>query len=272
MRIRVYHETSYRFETAVRGLLQVLRMTPRNFEGQHAANWRIDVDMDCRLTSAEDAFGNIIHEFSAEGPVTQFKIIVEGEVETSDMAGVVRGARENFPPELFLRSTELTHPNEAITAYLAKTTAKATDQLGRLHAWLAACHEKISFDPNANTLSAQESLDARSANAASLAHLFIAGCRSLGTPARCISGYLLRSEPVGPQSLHMWAEAYVEGLGWIGFDPASGLCPSDRHIRLACALDELGAKPVRASHALTREQQQTNLRVVESQAQRQWQS
>lgn len=272
MRIRVHHATNYSFETPARGILQVLRMTPRNFEGQHAANWRIDVDMDCRLTSAEDAFGNIIHEFSADGPVSQFTVTVEGEVETSDMAGVVRGTRENFPAELFLRPTDLTQADTSISAFAKAAIAGATDELGKLHALLAACHDRVAFDASATTMSAVETFSSKSANAAGLAHLFIAAARSLGTPARCIAGYRLRKEPAGAESLHVWAEAYVEGLGWIGFDPALGLCPSDHHIRIACALDELGARPVRASHSLSAEEQTTDLRVVEIQAQRQWQS
>ncbi len=272
MRIRVQHETTYQFQTPARAVLQVLRMTPRNFEGQHVANWRIDVNMDCRLTTSEDAFGNIVHEFSADGPVSSFAVLVEGEVETSDTAGVVRGTRENFPAELYLRPTDLTQANPKLSTWAHDVTSEASDQLGKLHLLLAACHSHAAFDPALGEATALETFAAQSANAAGLAHLFMAASRSLGAPARCISGYVLREEPVGPESLHVWAEAHVPGLGWVAFDPAYDHCPSDRHIRIACALDYLGARPVRASHSGHGEDAKMDIRVVETQAQRQWQS
>jgi len=46
---------------------------------------------------------------------------------------------------------------------------------------------------------------------------------------------------------HAWAEAWVEVLGWLGFDPANGLCPTDRYIRLACGLDSSSAAPIRGT-------------------------
>ena len=46
---------------------------------------------------------------------------------------------------------------------------------------------------------------------------------------------------------HAWAEAYVEQLGWVGFDPANKLCATDAHVRVAMGLDYLGAAPVRGT-------------------------
>ena len=103
--------------------MQALRLTPRAFEAQHVAAWRIDVDMDCHLAASEDAFGNITHAFTAEGAVEHFRVLVEGEIETIDMAGVVRGAREPFPVELYLRPTDLTHAGESVGAFASKAIA-----------------------------------------------------------------------------------------------------------------------------------------------------
>ena len=105
MRICVAHETVYRYALPCTGVIQTLRLTPRNHTGQYVVNWRIDVSADCRLEPQEDAFGNITHAFSVAGPVGELRLLVEGEVETQDAAGVVRGAVERFPPALFLRET-----------------------------------------------------------------------------------------------------------------------------------------------------------------------
>ncbi|MBM3654356.1 MAG: transglutaminase family protein, partial [Alphaproteobacteria bacterium] len=98
MRIRIRHETTYRYAEAPRMAVQHLRLTPRNHDGQHVVGWRIDVDRDCRLVQSEDAFGNTLHRFSVDGPIESISTVVEGEVTTFDMAGVVSGAVERFPP------------------------------------------------------------------------------------------------------------------------------------------------------------------------------
>ena len=71
MRIRISHETRYRYDAPINGVIQTLRLTPRNHDGQYVAHWRIDVSEDCRLDVHEDAFGNITHTFTAEGPFAE---------------------------------------------------------------------------------------------------------------------------------------------------------------------------------------------------------
>src|SRR2546423_10982586 len=119
MRIRISHLTTYRYHTPATSVIQVLRLTPRNHDGQYVARWRVDVSADCRLDQHEDAFGNITHAFTAEGPFEELKVMVEGEVETRDTQGVVRGAVERFPPSLYLRETALTSPAAATEAFAA---------------------------------------------------------------------------------------------------------------------------------------------------------
>src|SRR5947208_1423745 len=108
MRMRVSHLTTYRYATPAASVVQMLRLTPRNHDGQYVTRWRIDVSADCRLNQHEDAFGNITHAFTAEGPFSELSVQVEGEVETRDTEGVVCGAVERFPPSLYLRETALT--------------------------------------------------------------------------------------------------------------------------------------------------------------------
>ena len=68
MRIKISHETRYHYDAPAAGVIQTLRLTPRNHEGQYVVHWRIDVSEDSRLDVHEDAFGNITHTFSADGP------------------------------------------------------------------------------------------------------------------------------------------------------------------------------------------------------------
>jgi transglutaminase-like putative cysteine protease len=78
----------------------------------------------------------------------------------------------------------------------------------------------------------------------------------LNIPARFISGYCLPGETEADPLLaaHCWAEAYADGFGWIGFDPAIGICPQENYVRIACGLDWLGAAHARVAHiGLTKE-------------------
>ena len=92
MRIRVTHETVHRYEPPASGVIQTLRVTPRNHAAQYVVDWRIDISADCRLEPQQDAFGNIVHAFSVSGPLSELRLLVEGEIETQDTAGVVKGA------------------------------------------------------------------------------------------------------------------------------------------------------------------------------------
>jgi transglutaminase-like putative cysteine protease len=81
------------------------------------------------------------------------------------------------------------------------------------------------------------------------AHLFIACARVLQIPARCVSGYCLRGDAPEPSSGHVWAEAWVKDLGWVGFDPTHGVSPCETYLRVAAAPDYLGAAPLRDANS-----------------------
>jgi transglutaminase-like putative cysteine protease len=251
MRICVAHETVYRYETPSTGVIQTLRLTPRNHTGQYVVDWRIDISADCRLELQEDAFGNLTHAFSASGPISDLRLMVEGEVETQDTAGVVRGAVERFPPSLFLRETALTRADAAIAAYAAEFENPQGSTLDMLHRLLARLHQDIACDTDAPNTggSAAEAFARKRGACRDLSHIFIVVARLRGVPARYVAGYFRRDDgATGPEAGHSWVEAHVPDLGWVGFDPTNDICVTDQHIRVAIGLDHLGAAPVRGAH------------------------
>ena len=249
MRIQVGYVTRYEYDTPAKLIVQVLRMTPRGHDGQHVLNWRVETDADVRLVPGEDALGNTTHALSLAGPVKRLVTRVTGEVETWDTGGVVRGAVERFPPMVYLRDTALTRTDLALRSF-AERVGRGEGLLDRLHALLQAVHGEMTFETertDAGT-SAVEAFELKHGVCQDLAHIFIGCARSLGAPARYVSGHLARSEgQIDQEASHAWAEAYVEDLGWVGFDPTNGICPTDRYVRVAAGLDYLGAAPVRGS-------------------------
>lgn len=250
MLIRVRHETIHRYGAPAKSAMQRLLVTPRNHDGQHVRQWRIDVDHDCALTSGEDAFGNIEHRFFVEGPLQTLTTLVEGEVETFDQAGVVSGAVERVPLALFLRETPLTRPDAALSSFARDVAARELTTLARLHALMAALRDGVAHEnsPAYSATNASEAFAKRHGVSEDFAHVFIACARTLGIPARYVSGYLRQDDGEAAQvASHAWAEAYVAGLGWVGFDPVHALCPNESYVRVAVALDQLGASPVRGA-------------------------
>jgi transglutaminase-like putative cysteine protease len=176
---------------------------------------------------------------------------VEGEVDTDDTNGVIKGAIERFPPALFLRETSLTAPDAALRAFAAAAKADAKpDALSVLHALLTAVHSVMMFDtdPTHAATTAQESFAIKRGVCQDLTHIFICCARSLGIPARYVSGYFYRADGVIDQNAgHAWAEAYVDGLGWVAFDAANKISATDAHLRVAIGLDYLSAAPIRGT-------------------------
>ncbi|WP_131118927.1 transglutaminase family protein [Lichenihabitans psoromatis] len=248
MRLRIRHHLHYRFAEPVRNVTQILRMTPRSHEGQHIMNWRIDVDVDCMLKAGVDGFGNITHTFTAKGLSEELAISLFGEIENFDTAGLIRGSAERLPVDLFLRGSDLTTADEPLRRFAETAVAEETTDLGKLHALLDAVHVALPIAGESGDLkSASETFAAKTGTSGAVAHVFIACARHLGFPARFASGYYLGEEENGTS--HAWSEAYVGGLGWIGFDAAHAICPQERHIRVASGLDGLAAAPVRGTYA-----------------------
>jgi transglutaminase-like putative cysteine protease len=250
MRIRIDHSAVCQYEPPAAGAIQVLRLTPRNFEGQYIVRWRIDVSPDARLAAHEDAFGNITHVFTADGPLSELRVEVDGQVETQNIDGVVRGTVERFPPSLFLRDTNLTQADPAILLFAqASRAADHGAVLSHLHALLDRLHEELVYDPDPANLAtnAAQAFARKHGTAHDLTHIFIGAAHSLGIPARFVAGYFHDEAGNVARSGHAWAEAYVSNLGWVGFDPANGFCPTDGHVRVAVGLDSLGAAPLRGT-------------------------
>jgi len=251
MRIRISHATTYTYATPPTGVTQLLRLTPRDHDGQHVVRWHIDLSENCLLHQHEDAFGNITHSFTAEGPFDKLTVEVGGEIDTQDTHGLVNGAIERFPPQLYLRETPLTQTDAAIVEFAQATrAANSGDSLALLHELMTALNREIAFDtdPTHAATTAAEAFSLRRGVCQDLTHIFVAAARVLAVPARYIGGHFHRADGVTSQEAgHAWAEAYIENLGWVGFDPTNRICTTEAHVRVAVGLDYLGAAPVRGT-------------------------
>lgn len=248
MRLSIEHVTRYRYRAPATYSVQTLRLTPLSFNGQQVIDWRVSCEPSTEFTQTADGFGNTLHVLTLDTPHEGIAIRAGGTVDVEDRAGMVQGLAEYVPPRVFLKTTPLTAPEPSIWQ-LAEAVGKQ-DTLPWLHALMAAIREKVSFKPgmtDAGTTAAQ-ALAAGEGVCQDHAHIFIAAARSARIPARYVTGYLLTddAEATAPAH-HAWAEALVEGLGWVGFDVANVVCPTDRYVRLAASLDARFAAPIRGT-------------------------
>ena len=250
MRLKLRHETRYDYAEPARGAIQILRLTPRNHATQFVHRWRVEIDADCRLERDEDAYGNITHTFSIDGPIDKMRILVEGEIDIGGDDSVIRGALERFPLSYWVSDTALTTANPAIREFAADLSSQdGGDVLAFLHRLTVTIYTDFGFVPG-STHTGTSAIDAfthRSGVCQDYAHIFVAAARSLGVPARYVGGYYLRTDDIHQDAGHAWAEAYVSGLGWVGFDPAHGLSTDRRYIRVAIGRDYLEAAPIRGA-------------------------
>lgn len=251
MRLFVQHSTRYRYDQAPRAIIETLHLTPSPCAIQSSRDWRIELSVDAVLSRSTDAFGNIVHTFSMDRPGDDIEIMASGTVETDVHNGVVSGALEPLPLPVFLRETERTTADRAIAA-AAQAAQSAGDGtlLSIMHRWNHAVGDAVRFETDSTDHGtvAAAAFEAGTGVCQDLAHVFIAGARHLGLPARYISGYQYsqgssRDDHAG----HAWAEVFIDGLGWVSFDPTAGGSTDETYIRMAVGLDAVGAAPVRGA-------------------------
>lgn len=243
MRITITHTTTYRADPPARAI-QALRLTPRDSRGQQVVEWQVAVAGAGAPMRYTDAYGNLVDLVASYGPVEEMTVSAGGVVETTDTAGVAGMTGEAVLPPVFLRATALTEAGREIDAFARRCARE--NRLSTLHALLDTLHETVAYEPGATEAgtTAAEAFAARRGVCQDHAHIFIAAARTLGIPARYVTGYLLTGEGLAVAH-HAWAEALAPDIGWVGFDPANGQCPTDHYVRLAVGLDAPGAAPVR---------------------------
>ncbi len=246
MRLTVSHKTHYHFDQPMRSVTQSLRLWPSPFEGQAVIDWSVEVEGAVRGAAFRTGAGDWVETSTVAGPVTDVIVDVTGIVETVDLSGVLKGHRERTPPDAYLRTTRFTRPDAALSGLAEVATEGAATPLDKAHALANAIRDAITYTPGETdaTTSAAEALAAGHGVCQDHAHALIAAALTQDIPARYVVGYLHASGSIAEAS-HAWAELFVEGLGWVGFDPANGVSPDENYIRIGSGLDAVDAAPIR---------------------------
>ncbi len=260
MRISVIHSSVYRYESPIHPEPHTFRLRPRDDGIQRLLQYALQISpAPAGKSECLDQDGNAVVEAWFDRPVGELAVHSAFTVETLrdnpfDFLLWKPGLPPVYPEPLRSALSGYTRaPDEggAVWKFARSLSEAAGGQtmtfLAGLNRTLFEKFEHIVRDdgpPHAPETTLQE----REASCRDLAVLFCAASRSMGIPARFVSGYEQDGAFQETAYMHAWAEVYLPGGGWRGFDPSQGLAVADSHVAVAAAADPRLAAPITGSY------------------------
>ena len=253
MKLTLRHTLTFSLGAPAHAAQHVL-LTALSTPQQKVERWSIEMPGFAEAVTFRDAFGNRAHLVTQTRDDADVVVVVTGTVETFDRAGVLGRLEFDPMPALFRRQMADAPADPVLTEGLSLDGGRIAllhELMDRVHGTTGAPEQMEAQGSQSQSQGGQSQSQSQSQGASpavakpatDLARAFIGAARSLEIPARYVTGYLFDE---GTGSFHAWAEAWDEGLGWIGFDPALNVCPADAHIRLASGLDLMSTMPIRS--------------------------
>ncbi len=274
MRYRITHTTKYQYSESVPLCHNKLHLTPRPLVNQECLEYRlIVVPEPTIIDSSEDCFGNQVDYFSLATAhrslaITSISLIKVDSVSipNKDTASVpwekIAGSSlkelDKAPVEDPIQIQQLKFDSPYINRdqrfddYARESFTKDRPILDACLELTSRIHEDFEYDPRTTSVSTpiEQVFEQRSGVCQDFAHLQIACLRSIGLPARYVSGYLRTVPPegkprlIGADASHAWLSVYCGPLGWIDFDPTNNLIPGPDHVTVAHGRDYADVCPI----------------------------
>lgn len=253
MRLRVTHQTRFTYSEEIADTAMELRLRPREGAGQRCLSYDLRVFPPGPVRSYNDSFGNTVETYNQRRPHREIVVEARSLVETTALGALVdqptRG--ERFMMQRLAGPVADLPEVRALAAELAPG-AKREPTSELLAALARLVHERFTYQPNVTTVDSTvgDLLRLSRGVCQDFAHLWIALCRVLGVPARYVSGYIYPGELRGGQASHAWGEAWLDGVGWLGFDPTNWSAQTggrigEQHVAVAVGRDYRDVPPTR---------------------------
>jgi len=265
MLFHIDHTTEYRFTRPVFFEPHQVRFQPRNDAAQRLLRFDLDIDpIPAGMTTSLDADGNLVTQAWFENLHERMTIHASAEVETLrenpyDYLLTPENARLPVGYQPF-EQTQLSHAMKRVNVptmcdpvrELAEKVREAARGelvpfLTRLSTTICERIKLVRRETGA-PWPAAITMEQRQGACRDFAVLFIDACRSVGLAARFVSGYQDAYRSAQKRDLHAWAEVYLPGAGWRGYDPTRGLAVAAHHVAVAAAADPQFAAPVTATY------------------------
>lgn len=245
MLLNILHKTAYAYSEPVSYALQKVRLRPLDTPLQRIEKWELEVTGGKLETSYRDHYGNHVDLVSITPGAQSLSIQAIGTVMTQGSSGVLGKVYGKAPLWHFKEPTESTTAGPTIRE-ISDVLRQSTNTLDGLHALSAAILAKAPYEIGAThaQTTAEDALAGGMGVCQDHAQIFASAARLAGIPARYVSGYLKMNDRVDQDATHAWAEAHVDGLGWVGFDVSNGVSPDERYVTIATGRDARDASPV----------------------------
>jgi transglutaminase-like putative cysteine protease len=245
-----------------------LCLQPRNSSKQICKNFKIEIEpTPSKIYSRTDYFGNIQHYFSLHESHKSLKVVVSSEIEV--LNNVVQPlnpitceeARQKFKTDNTLKIEVLQYQlpsqyiswDEEITAFAETCLKPDVSLFEAVLDLIKKIYTEFQFKSGATNVNTplKTVLKERKGVCQDFSHLAIASLRSVGIPAKYVSGYIETLPPKGKVKLegsdasHAWISVYVPEMGWCEFDPTNNMIPQQRHIVTAYGRDFADVSPLK---------------------------
>jgi transglutaminase-like putative cysteine protease len=264
----IRHLTKFRYSRPVSESIMELRMHPRSEGVQRCLSFEVNVTPKTRVQSYRDHLQNIVHHFNVPSAHRQLTIIAEAMVDVSPRLPLPDRLNDNawielreqlaagdfwemLAPSQFAHWTDLTEDFARQFNIPDREHAEQRDPLELLRELNSLLPREIAYAPKTTRVDspADHALSSRQGVCQDYAHIMIALVRRMGIPCRYVSGYLFHKAGTTTRSTegatHAWIEAFLPGLGWIGFDPTNDVVAGETHVRTAVGRDYADVPPAR---------------------------
>lgn len=254
MKLHIRHTTCYLYTEPLLYSVQNLHLWPLSGPGQTVLDWRIEAP--ARLYAQPDGLGNRVHSFSltavAQQQLREVRIVAEGSVLSLGIP--VFEDEPGLPhPAFYRRSTAHAEPHPRMNAWVRERVphvapGQCTISVDQVLDLVRAVADKVRYRPGRTAVdtTALEAFDWGLGVCQDQAHVMVAVCRSLGLPARYVSGYFYAANEPDLAS-HAWVDVCIdlEARRWASVDVTHSCLVDERHVRLACGNDYTVCPPVK---------------------------
>jgi len=272
MLLRVVHETAYDYAPVVRTAQHMAHLKPARTPRQQLLAHRLTVDpAPAQQTESIDVYGNVRSFFSLQHAHERLQVVADSLVATApaaepassppwpQVAERMRYHRDTRydPAAEFAFASPYVPRDPALAAYAQASFPEGRPLLDAARELMHRIHADFEYAPAATDVNtpALQALSLRRGVCQDLAHVMLGCLRSLGLPARYVSGYLL-TEPapgqprlVGSDASHAWVSLYLPGEGgpgaWADLDPTNDRAPGEDYVTLAIGRDYADVSPMR---------------------------
>lgn len=263
MHLRIVHRNTFTYAGKAHDSFNEVRLRPVNDATQHCREFALHVTPVADTRDYDDFCGNTVHYFDIAADHRKLVIESVSTVDTVPLAD--RGPIPMVAPSELELSTEREMLAEFYTSshYVpleVELWREAQDALaeGRGNVWSDVrrlgqhIYRTFAYKPKTTGVNtrATDALKLRMGVCQDFAHVHLGLCRSLGIPARYVSGYFFNNtrRPREIEASHAWIEAFVPGYGWAGYDPTHDRVADDRYVKVAVGRDYSDIRPINGTY------------------------